>query len=89
MLGISIMLSICIAFNIEITILAILVGILIGGLLQAFTKKLIIEHSIKELEFRAMIDGVIGRGIDSNSKRLKILEEKIETLEEELQKGRH
>ena len=51
MLGISIMLSVCVAFNMEITILVILIGILIGGLLQAFTKKLIIEHSIKELEF--------------------------------------
>lgn len=81
-LGIGVILSISVAFNIKVTVLSILLGVMIGGLMNSFVNILIINAQQKELKFRCEIDILVADILKDHQARIKKLEDKIKELEE-------
>ena len=81
-LGIWVTLSISVAFNLEVTVLSILLGVMIGGFMNSFVNILIIQHHQDTLRFRHEIDTLVAKALDDHQARIKELENKIKELEE-------
>lgn len=81
-LGIGLTLSISVAFNLEVTVLSILLGVMIGGFMNSFVNILIIQHHQDTLRFRHEIDTLVAKALDDHQARIKELENKIKELEE-------
>ena len=81
-LGTGVILSISVAFNLEVTVLSILLGVMIGGFMNSFVNILIIQHHQDNLRFRHEIDTLVAKALDDHQARIKELENKIKELEE-------
>jgi uncharacterized membrane protein YgaE (UPF0421/DUF939 family) len=81
-LGIGVILSISVAFNLEVTVLSILLGVMIGGFMNSFVNILIIQHHQDTLRFRHEIDTLVAKALDNHQARIEELEDKIKELEE-------
>lgn len=81
-LGTGVILSISVAFNLKVTVLSILLGVIIGGFMNSFVNILIIQHHQDTLRFRHEIDTLVAKALDNHQARIKELENKIKELEE-------
>ena len=81
-LGIGVILSISVAFNLDITILSILLGVMMGGFINSFVNILILNAQQQELKLRHEIDTLVTGALDIHNTRIKRLEDKIKELEE-------
>ena len=81
MTGISIVLVLSLAFNLDVSILTILWGIILGGVLFAFTSVVAIDHLTQHMELQCEVDRLIANGLDKHESKLLELENKVEELE--------
>lgn len=81
MTGISIVLVLSLAFNLDVNILTILWGIMLGGVLFAFTNIIALAHYIRHGEMELEFDKTLAKGFDNHEGRIKDLEKKVEELE--------
>ena len=79
--GLCITLALSLILEFKVTVFKLCIGALLGLLLYTFIQTLINDNNIKELEFRATIDGVIAKSLDIHSKRIEELQDKIIELE--------
>ena len=79
--GVTIMLIMSLAFNLEVTIFTILWGVMLGAVVS-LVANIVVIHQISEYsDMKFELDLLVAKGLDTHRTKIKELEKKVEELE--------